>query len=112
MGFEFEGADGVSNSLDGIRLAMGPIIGGIDAPFIPGAVMSGVQYAVHDRIAQVDIARGHVYFGPQSVVSFLKLSGPHPFEKLQILLHRTIPIGAHFTGLLKGTTVLPDFIGA
>ena len=62
---ELEGAHGVGDALDGIRLAVGVVVHGVDAPLVAGAVMRGVEDAVHDRVAHVEVGRGHVDFGAQ-----------------------------------------------
>src|SRR4030067_1590831 len=82
---EFEGADGVGYALDRIRLPMGPVIGGIDAPLVFGSVMAGMEYAVHDWIAQIYIARRPIYFGPEGMAPFREPPGPHPLAKLKNL---------------------------
>ena len=65
MILEFEGAEGMGDALDGIRLAMGEIIGRIDMPVGSGARMGGVKDAIDHRVAQVHVARGHVDLDPQ-----------------------------------------------
>ena len=62
---EFQRADGMGDSLDRIRLAMGEIVARVDAPCRAGARMGGMEDAVEHRIAQIDIARRHVDLGAQ-----------------------------------------------
>lgn len=52
---KLKGADGMGDSLDGIRLAMGVVIHGIDAPGIPHMGVGGVENPVHDRIAEIHV---------------------------------------------------------
>ena len=47
------------------RLAVREVVHRIDAPLVAGAVMLGVQDAVHHRVAHVQIGRGHVDLGAQ-----------------------------------------------
>ena len=63
--FEFQGADGVGDAFDGIALPVRVVVHGIDAPLVAGAVMLGVEDAVHDGVAQVEVGRRHVDFGAQ-----------------------------------------------
>src|SRR5260370_319271 len=63
MIFEFERANGVRDMLDGIGLPVREVVHGIDAPLAAGAVVLGVQDAVHDRIAHVEVRRRHVDLG-------------------------------------------------
>ena len=62
---ELQRANRMRNPFDGIRLAVGEIVGRINAPLIAGAVMGRAQHPVHDRIAQIDIRRRHVDLGAQ-----------------------------------------------
>ena len=41
MGFELEGADGMGDALDGVGLAVGPVVGGVDRPRLTRAVTFG-----------------------------------------------------------------------
>ena len=66
---ELERAHGVGDVLDGIRLAVGVVVHGVDAPLVAGAVMRGVQDAVHDRVAHVEVGRGHVDLGAEHAAS-------------------------------------------
>jgi hypothetical protein len=45
-------------------------------------MMGSVQNAKHDRIAQVQIARGHVNFGAQGVRPFGKFPSAHALEQV------------------------------
>ena len=65
MIFELERTHRMRDAFDRIGLAVGVIVHRIDAPFVSGAVMLSVQNAVHHRIAQVQVRRGHVDFGAQ-----------------------------------------------
>ena len=63
--FELQRADRMGDPFDGIRLAVGEIVGRINTPLIAGAMMRRAQHPVHDRIAQIDIRRCHVDLGAQ-----------------------------------------------
>ena len=43
------------NAFDGVALAVGPVVHGINAPGIAGAVVGRVHDAVHDGVAQIDV---------------------------------------------------------
>ena len=62
---ELQGAHGVGDVLDGVRLAVGVVVHGVDAPLVAGAVVRGVKDAVHDRVAHVEVGRGHVDLGAE-----------------------------------------------
>src|SRR6516165_9985092 len=87
---EFERADGMSDVLDGIRLPMREIVARVDAPGGAGARVTGVQDAIEDRIAQVDIARRHVDLGAQDARPIGKLARAHAPEQVEIFRNRTL----------------------
>ncbi len=60
---ELEGAHGVSDALQRIRLPVGVVVHGIDAPLVAGALVRGMQDAVHHRVAHIQVGRGHVDLG-------------------------------------------------
>ena len=86
MVLEFERADRMGDALDGVRLAVGEIVARINAPGRAGARMLGVQDAVEHRIAQVDVARGHVDLGAQHARAVGKFAGAHAAEQIEIFL--------------------------
>ena len=53
---------------------------------------------VHDGIAEVHVARSHVDFGTQHARTFLKLTGIHTHEQVEIFLGSTVAEGAFGTG--------------
>ena len=108
---ELKRADGVRDALDGIRLAVREVVGGVDAPGIAGARVRGVQDAVEDGIAQVEVGRRHVDAGPQDAGAVGELAGAHAREEVQVLLDRAAAPGAIETGLRERAAVLADLIG-
>ena len=73
--------------LDGIRLPVREVVHRVDAPLVAGAVMLGVQDAVHHRVAHVQVGRGHVDLGAQRARAVGKLAGLHALEQVQVLFH-------------------------
>ena len=94
MILELERAHGMGDVLERIGLAVGVVVHGINAPFISGAVMLGVQDAVHHRVAHVQVWRSHVNFGAQNSGAVGKIAGPHAFEQLQVFFYRAVAIRA------------------
>jgi hypothetical protein len=90
MAFELQGADGVGNAFDGVRLTVGEVIVGVDAPLVTGLVVMGVADAVHDRVAQVHVRRGHVDLGPQYTGAVRELAVAHAGEPVQVLFYQTV----------------------
>ena len=64
MVFKLQRADGVGDAFDGVALAVRPVVHRVDAPLVAGAVMVGVEDAVHDRVAQIEVAARSYQFWP------------------------------------------------
>ncbi len=110
MGLELEGADRVRDALDRVRLPVRPVVRRVDAPLVAGAVMMGVEDAVHDRVAKVGVARGHVDLGAQHPRAVRELAGAHPPQEVEALLRRAVTVGALAAGLVPGAAVLADLL--
>ena len=80
MVFVFQRANRMRDSFDGIRLAVGEVVHGVDFPLVARARMRCIQDAVHHRIAHVDIAAGHVDLCSQHRLAFLETAGAHFLE--------------------------------
>ena len=108
----------MGHTLQGIALAVGPVVSGIDAPSVAGAVMGLVANAVQHRVAHEHVLMGHVYSGPQHPLTVGELAGPHATEQVQVLINRPVPpgaVGARFgeaaSGGRDGRRVLVVHIG-
>jgi hypothetical protein len=66
MVFKLQGAHGVRDLFQRVRLAVGKIIERVDNPLVAGAMMRLAQNAIHHRIAHVQVGRSHVDLGPQA----------------------------------------------
>src|SRR5215471_16656292 len=102
MVFEFEGANGVRDALDGIALPVRVVVHRIDAPLAAGPVMVGVHDAVHDGIAHVEVRRRHVDFGAQGAGAIGEFAGLHTGEEVEVLFHAAIAVGALGAGFGSG----------
>ncbi len=109
---EFERADGVGDAFDGIGLPVREVVHRVDAPLVAGAVMLGVQDAVHHRIAHVEVGRRHVDLGAQGARAIGKLAGLHAREQIEILFDAAVAVGALLAGLGERAAILADFVGA
>ena len=112
MVFEFEGAHGVRHLLDRIRLAVRVVVHGIDAPLGAGAVMLGVQNAVHDRVAHVEVGRRHIDLGAQHTRAIGEFSFAHTLEEVEVLVDGAVAIRALIAGLGERTAMLANLVGA
>src|SRR5437867_5505728 len=88
-----ERADRVRDALDGVGLAVRPVVHRVDAPRVAGALVRRLADPVHDGIAQVDVAARHVDLRAQRLAAIGKLAGAHAAEQLEVLLDRAIAMG-------------------
>ena len=112
MIFELQRADGMGDLLAGVGLSMGEVVHRVDAPLVAGAMMLGVQNAVHHRIANVQVRGSHVDLGAQGPRAVGKLAGAHLREQLQVLLDGAVAIRALLPWFVERTAILADFLGA
>ena len=66
---ELQRTDGVGYLLYGIALPMRIVVHRIDAPFIAGTVVFGMQDTVHDGVAQQHVRVRHVNLGTEHFLS-------------------------------------------
>ncbi len=99
MTVELERAQRVGDPLDRVALAVGPVVGGIDAPQRTSAVMVHTTDAVHHRVTQLHVLVLHVDLGAQHVRPLGELPGAHPSEQVEVLLDGAVPERAVDTGL-------------
>ena len=111
VGIELQGADGVGNPLHRVALAVGPVVGGIDAPPVAGAVVGVMADAVQHRIAHEHVLVGHVDAGPQHSLAVGELAGGHPPEQVQVLLGAAVAPRAVGACLGEAAPVLGDGLG-
>ncbi len=106
MVLEFERADRMGDALDGVGLAMREVVARIDFPRRAGARMRRVQDAVEHRIAQIDVARGHVDLGAQHARAVGEFAGAHAAEQVEVLLHAAVAERAVLARLGQGAAVV------
>ena len=63
---------------------MGPVVGGVDAPGVPRAVMVGMADAVHDGVTQLPVGVRHVDAGAQHLHSVAVLASTHTIEQVEV----------------------------
>jgi len=74
--------------------------------------MRGALDAVHQRIAQVHVRRGHVDLRPQRLRTVGEFAGTHARKQVEVLVHRTIAIGARLARGVEVAAPLADlFLG-
>ncbi len=92
------------------RLAVGEVVHRVDAPLVAGAVMLGVEDAVHDRVAQVEVGGGHVDLGAQRARAVGEFAGAHALEQVQVLFDGAVAVGAFLARLGQRAAVLADLV--
>ena len=107
---ELERAKGVRDPLDGVGLAVRPVVEGVDRPRIARPVVVCVPDAVHQRVAQLHVRRGEVDPGAEHVRSIVELPGPHAPEEVEVLLRRALPVRAGPAGFSHGPAVRADLL--
>jgi hypothetical protein len=98
-------------ALDGVGEPVRPVVHGVDAPAVLGAVVGRAADPVHDGIAHVHVGRGHVDLRAQGPGAVLELARAHAAEEVEVLLHRAVPVGARPAGLGEGAAVLAHLVG-
>ena len=104
-------AEGVRDALDGIGLAVRPVVHGINTPAVAGAVMRGLADAVHDRVAQVQVGRGHVDLRAQRPRTLRELAGAHAREEIEIFCDRARARRAVAARLRQRAAILAHLVG-
>ena len=88
------------------------VVGRIDAPLRFRLMMIGVADAVQDRIAHVDVRRGHVDFRAQAQLSVPELPGAHTREQLEAFFRLAVAPGAVGSRLGQRAAILSGLFGA
>ena len=94
---ELQGAHRVRHALDGVALAVRPVVEWVDGPLRSAAVVLGVAAdAVHQRVAELHVGVRHravlrVNLGPQHERPVGVLAVLHLLEQPQALLGRAVP---------------------
>ena len=73
--------------------------------------MLGVQDAVHDGIAHVEVGRGHVDFGAQDAGAVGKLALAHTLKQIEVLLDAAVAVGTVLAGFGEGAAMLANLFG-
>ena len=110
MVLELEGAQGMGDALDGVRLPVGEVVGRIDAPVRAGARMFGMADAIEHGIPHVDVSRRHVDPGAEHARAVGKFAGAHTGEQVEALVGGAVAPGTVGAGLRKRAAALADLV--
>jgi hypothetical protein len=108
---EFECADRMGHAFDRVGLAVREVVGRVDVPGVAGARVRCVDDPVQDRIAEVDVRRGHIDRCPQHAGAVGKLARAHSREQVNVFLDRPVAIRRVAPGLRQRPAVLADLVG-
>ena len=109
--FEFEGTEAVGDAFEHVREAVGVVVHGIDFPRITGVEVRGVADAVDDRVAHVDVGRGHVDFGAQDVAAIRVFAVHHFLKEGAVFFDAAFTVGAVAAGFGQGAAIFADCFG-
>jgi len=87
---EFKRAERMGDTLEGIALAVGPVIVRVDTPVVAGAMMGHVANAVHQWVAHGHVGVGHVDLGSQHSLAIAELAGSHTSKQVKVLVDGAI----------------------
>ena len=95
---ELDRAERVRDALERVGLPVRPVVGRVDLPGVPRPVVLGLQDAVHDGVAHLQVGVRHVDLGAQGAAALLELAGAHAREQVEVLLDRAVAVGARRPG--------------
>ncbi len=113
---ELERADRVRDALDGVGLAVGPVVERVDRPRVAAAVVVRVAAdAVHQRVAQLHVrVRHHAVLrvdpGAEDERAVRVLAAAHLVEEAQVLLDGAVAERAWASGLRHGPAARADLV--
>jgi len=75
-------------------------------------MVGGVDDAVDDGVAEVEVGGGHVDLGPEDFCPVGELAPAHPLEEIEVFFDGAVAVWAFAAWFGQGATVLADFLGA
>ena len=105
---ELHRADRVRDVLEGVLEAVREVVQGVDAPRVALPEVMRVANAIEHRVAHEHVRRREIDLRPQHVRPVLEVTGAHPPEEIEVLLHRTISIGPGHARLVDRAATLAD----
>ena len=109
---ELEGTQRVRHALDGVGLAVSPVVGGVDRPVHARLVMLDLADAVHQRITHLHVLVRHVDLGTERVGAVLEFTGAHAAEQIKVLFDAAIAERGVLARFGEGTAGGGDLLGA
>ena len=91
----------MSDPFNGIGYGMGQVVHGIDAPLIACPVMFGVDDAVEDGVAHIEVRAGHVDLGAKYLFAVGVLASFISSKRRRFSSTLRLRYGLSFPGSLK-----------
>ena len=110
MILKLQRAERMGDAFQCVLDGMGKVVHGINAPLITLAMMMHMANSVNNGIAHIEVAGSEINLGAQSHGVIGELTGPHPGNQIQALLHGAIAIG-RFCRSIRITTILLELFG-
>ena len=108
---KFKRAKGIRDALKSVLNGMSVVVKRIDAPLVALTVMRGVNYSVYRGVAHIDVGGRHIDLGAERTRAVGELTVLHSLEKVKVLLHRSVAVGAFLTRLCKRSSVFLHLVG-
>ena len=89
---ELQRAQRMGDAFHGVAERMREVVHRVDRPVVAGVLVLDVLDPVQRRIAQVDVAAGHVDLGAQRACTVGELAGAHAAEQIEVLLDAAVAI--------------------
>ena len=110
--FEFERAQRVGDALGGVAQRMRVVVHRIDRPVVAGVLMLNMFDPVQRRVAQIDIAAGHVDLRAQRARAIGELARAHAPEQVEVVLDAAVAERRLAAGFGQVAAVGADIVGA
>ena len=98
VNFELQRAERVGHPFERVLQRVSKIVHRVTAPFVAVPEMAGVADPVDDRVAHIDVGRGHVDLRAQHHCAVLEFTPAHPAEEIEVLFHGAAPAGGFLPG--------------
>ena len=90
---------------------MGIVIHRVDLPCSAGTMVMGITNAEDDRVAHVQVRRGHIDFGTDDILAVSKFTLFHPFKQGNTLAGGSIPPGTGSARFCQGAAIFAHLLG-
>ena len=111
MILKFQRADRMRDAFDRILKAVRPVVHRVNAPRVAGAVMLGMQNAIHHRVAHIQIRMRHIDLCLERSRPVGEFPCLHPRKQVKIFFDAAIAIRAVLARRSQRAAILPGLLG-